>query len=214
MNLACTAFSGNMKNPLALIALMVLTVVSNVHAQAASVGLTWDPSPDPRVVGYKLYQDGVAVQTNIVSTTTTASNLVAGVQYAWYVTAFDTNNIQSDPSNTLLFTPAPGVPPAPVLGSANIVELNATQWRITANILPVGTQYVATNYFVIIKQGTTMTTNAFGTNLTAIVTVPRFSPTVMTLQAANYVGLGAVSSGTSFSAPGKSSNLRVTPLGP
>jgi hypothetical protein len=68
---------------------------------APSITLAWDPSPDPSVVGYKVYW-GVATRnyTNSLSagsaTTLTISNLVVGPTYYFAATAYDTNGIESD----------------------------------------------------------------------------------------------------------------------
>src|SRR5580765_765606 len=68
---------------------------------APSITLAWDPSPDPSVVGYKVYW-GVATRnyTNSLSagsaTTLTVSNLVIGTPYYFAATAYDTNGIESD----------------------------------------------------------------------------------------------------------------------
>src|SRR6476469_4024230 len=79
-----------------LLALSPLTSLA-----APSITLAWDPSPDPGIVGYKVYW-GVATRhyTNSLSaggaTTLTVSNLVVGTPYYFAATAFDTNGIESD----------------------------------------------------------------------------------------------------------------------
>jgi Bacterial Ig domain len=79
-----------------LLALSPLTSLA-----APSITLAWDPSPDPSVIGYKVYW-GVATRnyTNSLSagsaTTLTISNLAIGPTYYFAATAFDTNGIESD----------------------------------------------------------------------------------------------------------------------
>jgi hypothetical protein len=79
-----------------LLALSPLTIFA-----APSISLAWDPSPDPSVIGYKVYW-GVATRnyTNSLSaggaTTLTISNLIAGRTYYFAATAYDTNGIESD----------------------------------------------------------------------------------------------------------------------
>lgn len=74
---------------------------------ASEVKLAWNPSPD--ATGYLMYSviEGSG-QTNItdVGATTNAiiQNLVAGQAYTFFATAYDTNRVESDPSNSVTFT--------------------------------------------------------------------------------------------------------------
>ncbi len=66
-----------------------------------SVALKWDPSSDPSVVGYAIYQGVVSrVYTNVVevgnSTTATIGNLVSGVTYYFSIVAYDKLGMESD----------------------------------------------------------------------------------------------------------------------
>ncbi|MDW8308642.1 MAG: fibronectin type III domain-containing protein, partial [Verrucomicrobiales bacterium] len=88
---------------------------------AASVTLTWNPSPDPNVIGYRIYY-GVAsrVYTNVVDvgnvTTATISNLVEGVTYYFAATAYNILGMESDFSEEVAFTiPNPYVNYPPTL---------------------------------------------------------------------------------------------------
>ena len=73
------------------VSLANLGLVTAVHAQS-SVTLAWDPSPDPGVIGYKVY-DGLASRaytfTNNVgnATNTTLTMLLPGTTYYFAVTA-------------------------------------------------------------------------------------------------------------------------------
>jgi hypothetical protein len=71
--------------------------------------LEWQSSSDPSVTGYALYY-GVngGPLTNRVDVGLTASvvlsDLTAQTDYSFYMVAYDANQVESDPSNELLFT--------------------------------------------------------------------------------------------------------------
>lgn len=181
-------------------------------AQAATVTLIWDPSPSAatKVLTYKMFVNGVAAYSNIGSTNLQVTNLTAGQPYQFYVTAVETGTgIESGPSNTLLYTPSLGAPPAPSLASQSITVLSGNQWRITLTWLDVGAQYVVTNYLVVCQQGSTFTTNQIGTNLTATTTVSVFSPTVFSLQAQNNQGFSPLNQVVAYVQPGAPRSLRA-----
>lgn len=91
---------------------------SALSANAASVTLAWDNSPETDVTAYRVY---VGTVSRGYSTTTTVSNvtslrltnLVAGVKYYFAVTARNLAGLESDYSQEISFTPstAPVVPP-------------------------------------------------------------------------------------------------------
>jgi Fibronectin type III domain len=78
-------------------------------ALGASVKLSWDPSSDPRVIGYNVYYGTVSrAYTNEISagsaTTVTVTNLVEGVTYYFAVTAYDDAGLESPFSNEAVYT--------------------------------------------------------------------------------------------------------------
>lgn len=77
-------------------------------AQAANVSLAWDASPDATVTGYRIYCSSsngtVTIDVGAVLTCT-VSNLVGGVTYSFYATAYDAFGVESEPSNTVTYTP-------------------------------------------------------------------------------------------------------------
>lgn len=181
-------------------------------AQAATVTLIWDPSPSAatKILTYRMYVNGLPSYSNIASTNLQVTNLTAGTAYQFYVTAVEASTgIESGPSNTLLYTPSLGAPPAPSLASQSITVLSGNQWRITLTWLDVGAQYVATNYLVVCQQGSTFSTNQVGTNLTATTTVSVFSPTVFSLQAQNNQGLSPLNQVVAYVQPGAPRSLRA-----
>ena len=77
--------------------------------KAASVALTWDPSIDPTVVGYKIHY-GVAshVYTNSIDvgnvTNYTITGLADGTTYYFSATSYDILGVESDLSNEIEVT--------------------------------------------------------------------------------------------------------------
>lgn len=76
---------------------------------ACPLKLEWQPSEDPTVAGYALYYGAVGEpMTNRVdvgaSTSVVMSNLTAATDYSFYVVAYDSDQVESDPSNFLLYT--------------------------------------------------------------------------------------------------------------
>jgi hypothetical protein len=81
-----------------------------IQARAQNdVALAWDPSGGQNIAGYRLYygiSGGGHMQRIDVgnATTTSVSNLVAGTTYYFVVTAYDTANHESSPSNEVTYT--------------------------------------------------------------------------------------------------------------
>lgn len=72
-----------------------------------SITLTWQAATDNvSVTGYTLYQDNVVIMDNLQATTTEVEGLNEDATYAFYVTASDAENNESNPSNTLSITTA------------------------------------------------------------------------------------------------------------
>ena len=69
--------------------------------------LKWDPSPEPDVTGYQVYYGelGGAPDVRPVSTNEAGiPSLFGGITYFFYVTATNRAGLESDPSQTLLYT--------------------------------------------------------------------------------------------------------------
>ena len=99
---------------------------------AEQVTLAWDPNPEPDLAGYYIYY-GERGTTPLrvdagLNTNVTIQNLVAGRTYDFYATAFNTANIESDPSQTITYT----VPTPPPTGF-NVTSDTTTQgdWRFS-----------------------------------------------------------------------------------
>lgn len=90
----------------AICAVILLGNLPSIAAQR--VVLAWDPSPDMSVTGYRVYRgvgptpvfDAIDVRA---TNTCELTDLYEGETYQFYVTAYDANGIESEPSNTLVF---------------------------------------------------------------------------------------------------------------
>lgn len=76
----------------------------------ASVTVAWDPNPETDIAGYRVYSGEVGTTiTNMVDVATTSSpvtNLTRSVEHWFYVTAYNTYGLESDPSTVLTYTPS------------------------------------------------------------------------------------------------------------
>ena len=97
---------------------MILAFLSSgpVGRAAFNVALTWNPSPDTNVVGYVFYNSVVGSNyTNNTDvgnrTSATLTNLDSEVPYVFYVTAYGSDRVQSDPSNIIVTNFPPSYPP-------------------------------------------------------------------------------------------------------
>jgi hypothetical protein len=100
--------------------------------------LTWDPDPSPNLAGYRVYQcsqlpctptSGTASLLVTLGTVTSFSIGTPAVTEYYFITAYNSSNLESGPSNLATFTPA-GAPPVvlPVIGvSPTSLSFTATQ---------------------------------------------------------------------------------------
>ena len=89
--------------------LVVITSSPFAALEAASVKLSWDPSPDVPVAGYAIYYGTAShMYTDKISlgnaTSVTISNLVAGTTYYFAATAYDDAGLESPFSNEAVYT--------------------------------------------------------------------------------------------------------------
>ena len=84
----------------------------------APVTLAWDANTETDIAGYRIYYypfgstaAHVVVNTGNV-TNFTISGLTRGTRYVFYATAYNTSGLESEPSNTVEYTP-PKRPAAP-----------------------------------------------------------------------------------------------------
>ena len=99
------------KSQLALFAFLPLSFLPFSSPPRASVTLSWEASPDKRVISYRIYyadmtgMKAVKAKSLDVGSTThvTISNLVAGHTYYFAARALDSKRRESDPSNLVKY---------------------------------------------------------------------------------------------------------------
>ena len=146
------------------VSLANLGLVTAVHAQS-SVTLAWDPSPDPGVIGYKVY-DGLASRTYTFTnnvgnaTNTTLTMLLPGTTYYFAVTAYDTNFLESPFSGELSYT----VPSVVTNVARLILSMNSSRQVTLAGVAPASSTYavLATRDFKTWTTNGTVTVGAGG----------------------------------------------------
>ncbi len=82
----------------------ILLCLSAASALAPEVGLTWNPNAESDLAGYKLYRGTSPGQYDTIVTTTDTmviSPTISGQTNYFAVTAFNTNNLESEPSNVV-----------------------------------------------------------------------------------------------------------------
>jgi len=99
--------------------------------------LSWDAGGDPTAVGTFLYYRELPAGTSIKvdvgpDMTYAADNLIEGATYEFYVTAYNAQGVESEPSNTIQFTPLATTANAPL---SNVLEVLApvSSFTITTN---------------------------------------------------------------------------------
>jgi fibronectin type 3 domain-containing protein len=102
--------------PLVSACFLVTSLFACIQFQSLALTLTWRaPESGPEVAGYYVYMRESTSQTfakvDVANATTLrVPNLIQGKTYTFYVTAFNSHGLESDPSNTFTYT----VPSAPV----------------------------------------------------------------------------------------------------
>ncbi|MCP4611363.1 MAG: hypothetical protein GY845_21845 [Planctomycetes bacterium] len=78
---------------------------------AETQGFQWDANSETDLAGYRLYQDGIQVAEIPAGTETVAIELAEEGEWVFHLTAFDNDNNESGPSNTVrVDTVAPDPP--------------------------------------------------------------------------------------------------------
>lgn len=93
------------------------------------VRLSWLASLDPTVRSYRIYRDGVLLSSLTYATLTyTDTGLVPNRDYVYYVTSFDTDALESLPSNSVTGRPydhtAPAVPVPSAVGGVKQITVS------------------------------------------------------------------------------------------
>ncbi len=79
-----------------------------------TITLSWDPSPTPEVVGYRLhYGEQIGNYTTVIDvgnqTSAEVANLIDGTTYYFVVTAYDADGTESSPSEEIHYMPSPAI---------------------------------------------------------------------------------------------------------
>lgn len=108
-----------------------IALAATAHALSGQVTVAWDPNPETDIAGYNVYYGVVgAGVTNKVSPGNTTQQQVVSLQphtqYWFYVTAFNTEGLESDPSQVLTYTTPVNQAPTVSLGGNRIAIIPAT----------------------------------------------------------------------------------------
>ncbi len=101
----------------AFVKFSIVALASGPTSPTTTLTLAWDPSTDPTVAGYRLYQGTASLAyTKVVdignSTTALVSDLVGGATYFFAVTAYDGAGVESPFSGEISYT-VPASAPLP-----------------------------------------------------------------------------------------------------
>jgi hypothetical protein len=161
-----------------------------------SVTLAWDPSPDPTVVGYKVYY-GVAslTYTNVIdvgdATSVTISNLVEGTTYYFAATAYNILGMESAFSAETVYTvPAGSGNQPPTLNAISNLTINEDAGQQTVNLS--GITSGATNENQTLTVGATSSNTGLIPNPTVTYTSPNTTGTLTFTPVANAYGLATI----------------------
>ena len=128
--------------------ILLLGIATAFSTRAATVRVAWDPSDTANIAGYYLYVQSTELRriTNRADqTTATVSNLVAGVRYTLYATAFDAIGLESIPSNSIQHTPTNAAPQGLRMEIARTSQGAGMELRASGAIAPVYYLQTTTN---------------------------------------------------------------------
>jgi hypothetical protein len=108
-NIAALPAASKRKTLLAAGLVLAFCCLWQIQASASNqVTLLWSPSAGQNIAGYRVHSgttSGIYTQTTQAGNTTSAvvSGLIAGTRYYFTVTAYDTSNLESPPSNEVSY---------------------------------------------------------------------------------------------------------------
>ena len=127
------AISGVVGNWASRIARMAFAAICTSLVTEA-VTLTWNKNPENNIAGYRLYYGEANASPTMVdvgtNTTRAVSNLSPGRQYSFYVTAYNTAGLESNPSQSVNYT----APVPPLSGGAKFLGVDQNtggNWKST-----------------------------------------------------------------------------------
>jgi hypothetical protein len=131
--------------------------------------LAWDPSIDPTVVGYRLYQGTTSqVYTSVTDignqTSANISALAGGRTYYFAVTAYDATGLESAFSGEISYTVPTSAPRPPYLQVTATITQDANKQLVLAGTAPIGSicRILATQDFSTWSLVDTVTVDAQG----------------------------------------------------
>jgi hypothetical protein len=138
---------------------LIILTGSALKLKAALVTLAWDSSLSPNIAGYRLHSgttSGVYTQTIEVgtSTSTLLSNLVAAKTYFFMVTVYNTQGVESGPSNEVSYpVPNSSATPSPTASPGSAAMMLSPQPASTFTSSSVTFKWSAvstTNYALLL----------------------------------------------------------------
>jgi hypothetical protein len=175
--------------------------VGTTTNMTVSTSLTWNPSPDPSVVGYNIYY-GITngVYTNMISvgnvTNTTIQNLEPNTVYYFVAKAYDDAGNESLPSNEAAFANENGTP-LENLGLATVPSGLGND-QVTYSLAPGAPPGVSINPTTGILSWDLGLANAGSTNAITVIVTDLTNPSASMEEAqvitvSDYLGLTATS---------------------
>lgn len=169
---------------LACVAYVVCGWAISAHA-SNNVSLAWDENSEANIAGYRVhYGTASSTYTNTIDVgkalTASIANLTTGTTYFFAVTAYDTNSLESLPSEEISFTPKSSEPRTGTFTGALI----ASNGGVTAMMTLVLTKGAAFSGELMVGNSTKPIRGAFGTdgNVAVRVVIPGQAPWTVTLQ--------------------------------
>jgi hypothetical protein len=202
--------------------LVCLLVGLILPTQAANVTVLWNQNPETNIVSYTIYQSNhvsgavVLSTVNHPTTTTTFSNITAGVNYSFWATAKNDAALESDPSVSVSYFLPASVPPSIVLNRPIFGDFSGGNWRDVEFSWPASPSSAATTNYVVRIQNVAVPSNFQTYNTSTpnftFATIPLDDWTI-TVVAQNRVGSSAVTASSTYNLskrkPNSVVNLRV-----
>lgn len=160
-------------------AVVFVCLVWAIKLQAApSVRIAWDPNPETNIQGYRIYY-GMASggPTNVIDVGNqamgTVTNLAYSTGYFFYVTAYNVFELESDPSQKLLYT-TPAFQPLSLSADDYLIALVPSAVTLRATLK--GDRQPGTNLLISWTQGSGQTSLPISNANTLTPTISISSP--------------------------------------
>lgn len=168
--------------------------------------LVWDLNVETNIAGYKVYRQIGTNPPAAVPVGLTDRMLLSetnyGVTVTYNVTAVNTDGLESDLSDSVLYTPARLTPITPTLTSSLLTN-NGWSWGLSIGWAALPKDFGSVTYRVAVTQAGTVITNLTTTNFTASFKVPARSPTSISITASNYLGVSSSGPIVTYAVPGR-----------